>query len=260
MHLAIQVRGLRVGPRSPVPVRGGPARPLTPETAEERIESGRLEAAIALLEMPRDPADSRPGGRLDHVSGLRRRPGALVRELGPGVGSPAARFSKRGRYIMTKWIWLVVATVLLGATPPVGAVDLGLITGSEKGTYYQFGLNLQRLVQSHGINLTVHTSKGSIENVEAVYQRPGVQMGIVQSDVLAFVARVQSDPVLKRIARKTRMVFPLYNEEVHLLGRRGIADFDDLSDRRVAMGREGSGTYLTARLLVQVAEDQPRAM
>ena len=83
-------------------------------------------------------------------------------------------------------------------------------------------------------------------------------MGIVQSDVLAFVARVQSDPVLKRIAKKTKMVFPLYNEEVHLLGRREITDFDDLTDRRVAIGREGSGTYLTARLLFKVSEVTPR--
>lgn len=140
------------------------------------------------------------------------------------------------------------------------ATDMGLITGGEKGTYYQFGLNLQKLVKQSGINLTVHNSKGSVENIFAVYQRPGVQMGIVQADVLAFVARVQTDPVLKRIARKIRLVFPLYNEEVHLLGRREIQDFDDLTDRRVAIGREGSGNYLTARLLFKVSEITPRQM
>jgi uncharacterized protein len=143
---------------------------------------------------------------------------------------------------------------------PAVAQDLGLITGSEKGTYYQFGLNLQALAKQKGINLAVHPSKGSIENVFAVYQRPGVQMGIVQSDVLAFVARVETDPVLKRIARKTKMIFPLYNEEVHLLGRPDIATFDDLGDRRVAIGREGSGNYLTSRLLFRMAEVTPREM
>ena len=66
--------------------------------------------------------------------------------------------------------------------------------------------------------------------------------------------------MLKRIAKKTKLVFPLYNEEVHLLGRRGIADFDDLADRRVAIGREGSGTYLTARLLFKVSEVSPKEM
>jgi TRAP transporter TAXI family solute receptor len=139
-------------------------------------------------------------------------------------------------------------------------VELGLITGGERGTYYQFGLNLQALLKaaSPGMALTPYPSKGSVENIYAVYQRPGTQMGIVQSDVLAFVARVQTDPVLRRIARKVRMVFPLYNEEIHVLGRKEITDFDDLADRRVAIGREGSGTYLTARIMLKMAEVAPR--
>ena len=157
--------------------------------------------------------------------------------------------------------WSVALLMLLVWTSPPAAVeDLGLITGSDKGTYYQFGLDLQKLVKPAGINLNVFTSKGSIENVYAVYQRPGVPMGIVQSDVLAFVSRVQSDPILKQIARKTKMVFPLYNEEIHLLGKKGIPDFDSLAGRRVAVGRDGSGTYLTARLLFKLSEVSPSEM
>jgi uncharacterized protein len=140
------------------------------------------------------------------------------------------------------------------------AADIGVITGSDKGTYYQFGLNLQTLAKPNGMTVTVHNSKGSVENIYAVYQRPGVQVGIVQSDVLAFVARVQSDPTLQRIAKKIKMVFPLYNEEIHLVARSAIASFDELANKRVAIGREGSGTYLTARLLFKVSEVAPREM
>jgi uncharacterized protein len=159
-----------------------------------------------------------------------------------------------------RWIArnLGVALVLCLAAPAVAA-DMGIITGSEKGTYYQFGLNLQKLMKPNGITVTVTPSKGSVENVFAVYQRPATQLGIVQSDVLAFVARVETDPVLKRIAKKIKMVFPLYNEEVHILGR-NVAGFDDLADKRVAVGREGSGTYLTARLMFKVAEIEPKEM
>jgi len=152
------------------------------------------------------------------------------------------------------------ALILVGTGFARAANELGIITGGERGTYYQFGLNLQRLGKQTGVDLSVATSKGSIENVFAVYQKPNTQLGIVQSDVLAFVARVQSDPVLKRIAKKTKMVFPLYNEEIHLLGRKEITDFDDLTDRRVAIGREGSGTYLTARLLFKVSDVVPKEM
>jgi TRAP transporter TAXI family solute receptor len=56
------------------------------------------------------------------------------------------------------------------------------------------------------------------------------------------------------------MVFPLYNEEVHLLGRNDILSFDDLAGRRVAIGEEGSGTYLTAKLLFEIAEITPAEM
>jgi uncharacterized protein len=158
-------------------------------------------------------------------------------------------------------VGIPLALLLLAVfAAPVLAGEMGLITGSDKGTYYQFGLNLQRLVKQGDIDLNVYTSKGSVENIYAVFQRPATQMGIVQSDVLAFVARVQTDPVLKRIGKKIKMVFPLYNEEIHVLGRSDIADFDDLADKRVAIGREGSGTYLTARLLFKVSEVQPKEM
>src|SRR5919198_1882192 len=150
-------------------------------------------------------------------------------------------------------LWIAVVASLCAPVHALAA-DLGIITGSEKGTYYQFGLNLQALGKANGLNLSVYPSKGSVENINAVYQRPGVQVGIVQSDVLAFVARVQTDPTLQRIAKKIKMVFPLYNEEIHLVARNGVASFDDLAGKRVAIGREGSGTYLTARLLFKVSE------
>ncbi len=153
-----------------------------------------------------------------------------------------------------------VALLVATAAAALAAADLGLITGGDKGTYYQFGLNLQTLVKPHGFDLTVYPSKGSVENIYAVYQRPGVQMGIVQADVLAFVGRIHSDPVLRRVASKTKMVFPLYNEEIHLLARKDIGEFDDLNDKRVAIGREGSGTYLTTRLLFKVSDVTPRQM
>jgi TRAP transporter TAXI family solute receptor len=158
-------------------------------------------------------------------------------------------------------ICLAIAALPAGVLA-AGPIELGLITGGERGTYYQFGLDMQKLLKQTAptMSLNVYPSKGSVENIHAVYQQPATQMGIVQSDVLAFVFRIQSDPVLRRIARKVKLVFPLYNEEIHILGRKGISDFDDLADRRVAIGREGSGTYLTARILLKMADVTPREM
>jgi TRAP-type uncharacterized transport system substrate-binding protein len=84
----------------------------------------------------------------------------------------------------------VVMLVVLATSSPSSAVEMNLMTGREKGTYYQFGLNLQQLVKPKGIELGVQPSTGSIENLYAVFKRPQTQIGIVQSDVLAFVSRV----------------------------------------------------------------------
>lgn len=140
------------------------------------------------------------------------------------------------------------------------SIPMGIMTGGLQGTYYQFGLNLKALTQDKGVNLSVINSNGSVSNVYAVYKRPGTQLGIVQSDVLAFVAKVQTDPVLKSIAKKIRMVFPLYNEEIHLVGHKGITSFDDLKGKNVAIGKEGSGTYLTSKLLFKVSGITPANM
>jgi len=158
------------------------------------------------------------------------------------------------RYLLS----IALLVILAGST--AHAQDMGITTGNKRGTYYQFGLNLAQLVRSHNIKLNVLDSAGSVQNVYAVYKAPGVQLGIVQSDVLAFITKIQTDTALTRVAAKTRLVFPLYNEEVHLLGQQGIVDFDDLADRVVAVGEEGSGTYLTAKILLEVSEVKPREL
>ena len=161
---------------------------------------------------------------------------------------------------MKRCLFSIVLFIIVVAGGVAYAQDMGIITGNKRGTYYQFGLNLAQLVKSRNIKLNVFDSAGSVQNVYAVYKAPGVQLGIVQSDVLAFITKIQTDAALTRVADKTRMVFPLYNEEVHLLGQQGIVDFDDLADRVVAVGEEGSGTYLTAKILFEVSGVKPREL
>ena len=153
---------------------------------------------------------------------------------------------------------VVLALVLaLGAPAIATAAELGLITGPEHGTYHQIGLDLKRLVGAGGIELRVYPSSGAIDNLGALYDRPRVQMGIVQSDVLDFVAGANARSLLARVATRLRLVFPLYDEHVHILARRGIRELDQLAGRRVAIGPEGSGTYLTARVLLKLADVRP---
>ncbi len=159
--------------------------------------------------------------------------------------------NKKGMIVVAILFWV-------GMSGISSAVDLGVMTGSKKGTYFQFGLNMMEIAQKYGFDLHVYNSRGSVENVYAVYKRPKTQMGIVQSDVLAFVLKIKSNATLKHIARKTKMIFPLYNEEIHLLGKTEIQSFDDLDGKRVAIGKEGSGSYMTSRLLFEVSGVTPK--
>lgn len=132
-----------------------------------------------------------------------------------------------------------------------------IMTGKPAGTYIQFGHDIAGLAKRFDLDLVAQPSAGSLENVEAVLKRPNTQLGIVQSDVLDFVASFSDDPDLRYTASKLRMVFPLYNEEVHILARPGVGTLADLHGRRVAVGAPNSGTLLTATLLLATANVVP---
>jgi hypothetical protein len=53
-------------------------------------------------------------------------------------------------------------------------------------------------------------------------------------------------PRSREIARKLRLVLPLFKEEVHLLARKEITSIADLKDKRVVVGSSGSGSMMTA--------------
>ncbi len=150
---------------------------------------------------------------------------------------------------------------LPGMLQPVAAqqqVEANIVTGGPSGTYIQIGRDLAALGAECGLELNVRESAGSIENMNAVRDRRATQLGIVQSDVLEYFRTFAGDdPALRRAAQGIRIAFPLYNEEVHVLARREIASLADLGGKRVATGTEGSGTRLTADLVLDLAQVEP---
>ncbi|SNR33554.1 TAXI family TRAP transporter solute-binding subunit [Paracoccus sediminis] len=153
-------------------------------------------------------------------------------------------------------VWMIVA----GQAGPVGAQDarLSIMTGAPTGTYIQIGRDLGNLMQTCGQTLDVVESAGSLENFLAVRQRPNTQFGIVQNDVLEYMQTFAGDdPAIARAIAGVRIAFPLYEEEVHILARRDIADLAGLAGKRVAIGVENSGTFLTASLILSLTGIEP---
>lgn len=142
---------------------------------------------------------------------------------------------------------LAVSTLMLIAASHAQAVDdkIGLVTGPKTGTYFAFGRDIAKVASKADVQLSVKASEGSIDNIKRINSGENAALGIVQSDVLGFLARSKS-PDSMRMASNLRMVFPLYNEEIHVLARNNIRSMEDLKGKNVAVGEDGSGNMLTA--------------
>lgn len=154
-------------------------------------------------------------------------------------------------------IFIVFLALSIGSVSANSSSEIGLITGPKAGTYIQIAEDIARLVQSKGLTVTLYDSNGSLENIAAVFERPEVQLGLVQSDVLGYLQESQNRK-LERVAQQVAMMFPLYNEEVHLLAKKEITSLHDLNHRIVAVGSKGSGTNLTSELLFEMTNVWPQ--
>jgi len=135
---------------------------------------------------------------------------------------------------------------------------IGLVTGPKTGTYITIGRDMAAAVrETNGPRIDVKESGGSIDNIKRIASGENAALGIVQSDVLGFLSR-SKNPDSVKIANSLRMVFPFYQEEVHVLARRSIRSFADLQGRRVVIGEEGSGNMLTAVNLFSMMDVTPK--
>ncbi len=148
--------------------------------------------------------------------------------------------------------------LLMAGVAPAQEFAKTIMTGGPSGTYIQIGRNVHDLAAECGLDYVVKESAGSLENFLGVRKLPNTQFGIVQSDVLEYLRTFSSDdPDIARAIFGVRIAFPLYNEEVHILATRDIASLADLAGKRVAIGVENSGTYLTASLILDLARITP---
>ena len=160
-----------------------------------------------------------------------------------------------GRRLTSTVLFAGLSFVLPSAA---SAFERNILTGGPTGTYIQIGGDLSGLTAACGIKLNVRESAGSLENFLGVRKRRHTQLGIVQSDVLEYLKTYSSDdPEIARAIFGVRIAFPLYNEEVHILAKRDINSLSGLNGRRVAVGVEDSGTFLTASLVLDLAGVTP---
>ena len=152
-------------------------------------------------------------------------------------------------------LWLCCGLTLARADD-ANAKQIGMVTGSQTGTYIKFGNDIAGVAKTVGLDILVKDSQGSIDNIKRINSKENATFGIVQSDVLGFLSRSES-PEMRQVASRLRLIFPFYNEEVHLFANKAVASFDNLQGKRVVVGEQGSGTWLTAMNLLQLTGMKP---
>jgi uncharacterized protein len=138
------------------------------------------------------------------------------------------------------------------APAPAPRARVRLTTGSPGAGFYALGKSLADAYQSSlpGLAIDQRESAGSVSNVVAL-QSGDADVGLAYADVayVAFAGNLDGQP--GRFDR-LRGIAVLHLAPIHLVvgARSGIQDVTGLRGRRVRVGTPGSGTALTAKLVL----------
>jgi TRAP transporter TAXI family solute receptor len=173
---------------------------------------------------------------------LARRP-LLLSALGTVLAAPALAQAPIARRLSER-------------TAAANAGTVGVIAGGVDGTYIRIAADLAAVLDD-GENLRVIAmlGKGSLQNIADIVLLRGVDVGIVQSDALAFARRRGLIPGAETLIQ---YIAKLYDEEIHILAREGIRSVADLAGQVVNVDVLGSGTAMTASLVFDALGIQVR--
>jgi TRAP-type uncharacterized transport system substrate-binding protein len=147
---------------------------------------------------------------------------------------------------------LVVATApttpVSAAVPSdVAVVNRGVVeleTGRAAGISVRIAEDLANVVDDGATRRVLPViGKGSLQNITDLKLLRGVDIAILQADVLDYARRQNYFP---GIEGWVTYIAKLYNEEFHLLARQDIKGVADLANQKVNVDLRGAGTAITA--------------
>ena len=123
---------------------------------------------------------------------------------------------------------------------------VGIIAGGVNGTYIRIAADMATVLDAEDLRILAIVGKGSVQNINDLLYLKGIDMAIVQSDVLEYLKR---QGTYKNIDKRIDYITKLYNEEFHLLANSEIETVQDLVGRKVNFDVKGSGTSITASII-----------
>ncbi len=147
---------------------------------------------------------------------------------------------------------LIAAAAAIAIAPVAQAQELSIATGGTGGVYYPYGGGLAEVIGKYvdGYSASVEVTGASVENM-ALIQRGDSDIALALADTVyqAFTGTGSFEG--KQIA-EARALASIYPNAVQLvtLADSGITSLEDLRGKRVSVGAPGSGTELSAQIIL----------
>lgn len=136
-------------------------------------------------------------------------------------------------------------------TEQINQNTVTIITGTPAGTYLAVAHDMSAVLDEgdllQDLRILPVTGKGSVQNVRDILHLRGVDLGIVQSDVMTHFK--QSGELGNNIDQRLVYITKLYNEEMHLLANAQIHDIKELAGKKVNFAERNSGTQFSSRII-----------
>jgi TRAP-type uncharacterized transport system substrate-binding protein len=145
-----------------------------------------------------------------------------------------------GPAILVTLIGFLVAWQFVNPAPPR---HIRIATGSEQGAYYLFAQRYRERLAREGIELEIHTTAGSVENLRLLADdSSGIGLAFVQGGTAGHAG-------VERLAGLASLYYePLW---VFYRGEQTVDRLPALGARRIAIGSQDSGTHAVARTLLE---------
>jgi len=150
--------------------------------------------------------------------------------------------------------FLVIATSTLTAEAQTLQAQVpnnkGLVeieTGASSGISVRIVEDIANIIDDGATRRVLPVvGKGTLQNIPDLKLLRGIDMAILQQDVLDYARQQKLYPGLEN---SISYIAKLYNEEFHLLARAEIKTMGDLANQKVNVDARGAGTAITAARL-----------
>lgn len=126
---------------------------------------------------------------------------------------------------------------------------VGVISGGISGTYLRMATDLAAVLDDNETNLLrilPIPGKGGVSNIRDLLYLKGIDIAIVQSDILDYI---EKRDIFSNIRRRVHYITQLYNAELHIIVRNDIKNILDLQGKKVNFWSKGSATHITAEAI-----------